>query len=909
MRETTEGTRTYRTYSWIGDRIRWVAVTMVIVAIGLGVAGPMIANTDEPNFDPKGDIFTTFEDVSATLGGDSTTSVETWLVESSIPGEDVLNKDTLSEWYTASQAVRSDAKHGSVLVDRFEADTGVTTPGLISIADVVNSVLPSGIESASDVEVRAAVTQILAQDSPMSDFRYTLAESAEPSLEGWISPAFTAQLVYDSAQFDDRAAEELWLREVQADLRRGAVHTNSIGVAIDSETAFGEAATQSAPFIFFAVALIILLVAFVHRSYWSAVVVGAGLAGTALAYYGTASLLGLKMGSLLLAFIVPIAMISFGVDFYIHGVGRVREMQVERGLGVGKAYPFGMTAVFTAMLLAVSSSVAAFMANAASGTEAIIQFGIGSAISLVWAYVLLGQIGPRVTVGLESFVGDDPVKGASRTAYALGTVLMAIVGGLAVALSAVMPTVGAAALIVFLVALVAVPSLITRRRNQAAAKKGAALVHGHTGAAHGLESAGDTVHFLAKWRYVTIPVVIVISAFAFVQATTVESGFEIDDFLSTDTDFAQSIERVTSHFPSSGEGSSLIFIEGNLTDPANLAAIDRAVDRIETSTADFGRNAEGDLLVGLHASDLVRMVMASPAVAIIEASGPQLTDSDGNGLPDSSAAVTAIYRYIADHGVSAPNGEVAISTSELGEFFVDHGSDQATAIVVQVGSFTDGEIIAPVEQTLNGVAAQLANDSHDVSARVTGDVLTSFHGMDAFTRSMLVSLPLALGLALIIASLMLRSIRYAFVSVLPIGLVVVGIYAFMATFGYTVNVVTATIAAIAVGVGIDFSTHFTARFREELASREMPLEAVRTAGTGTGGALVLSALTSVLGFLVMALAPTPIFATFGVLTAVMIVLSLMVALLVLPSLLVLVTPRRMSDRYVDRAVAKEILPV
>jgi predicted RND superfamily exporter protein len=113
----------------------------------------------------------------------------------------------------------------------------------------------------------------------------------------------------------------------------------------------------------------------------------------------------------------------------------------------------------------------------------------------------------------------------------------------------------------------------------------------------------------------------------------------------------------------------------------------------------------------------------------------------------------------------------------------------------------------------------------------------------------------------------------------------------MAVAGYTVNVVTATIAAIAVGVGIDFSTHFTARFREELNGGSRRLDAVRRAGAGTGGALVLSAVTSVLGFTVMALAPTPIFATFGTLTAVMIGLALVVSLVVLPSLLVLAAPR------------------
>ncbi len=45
-----------------------------------------------------------------------------------------------------------------------------------------------------------------------------------------------------------------------------------------------------------------------------------------------------------------------------------------------------------------------------------------------------------------------------------------------------------------------------------------------------------------------------------------------------------------------------------------------------------------------------------------------------------------------------------------------------------------------------------------------------------------------------------------------------------------------------------------------------------------------------LGFAVMALAPTPIFATFGALTAVMIALALIASIVVLPSVLMLATP-------------------
>ena len=114
-----------------------------------------------------------------------------------------------------------------------------------------------------------------------------------------------------------------------------------------------------------------------------------------------------------------------------------------------------------------------------------------------------------VTVGLEEWVGDDPVKGLSKYVYAFGTLAMAVVGGLTVALAAVMPLMGAAALVVFVPLFVLAQAAITRVRNRRAAKKGTDLIHGHVGAAHGLEQAGTVVRFLAKWRYVTIPVVIV----------------------------------------------------------------------------------------------------------------------------------------------------------------------------------------------------------------------------------------------------------------------------------------------------------------------------------------------------------------------------------------------------------------
>ncbi len=49
----------------------------------------------------------------------------------------------------------------------------------------------------------------------------------------------------------------------------------------------------------------------------------------------------------------------------------------------------------------------------------------------------------------------------------------------------------------------------------------------------------------------------------------------------------------------------------------------------------------------------------------------------------------------------------------------------------------------------------------------------------------------------------MRSVRYALVTIIPIGLVVAWLYGIMYVAGFALNYVTATIGAISVGIGID----------------------------------------------------------------------------------------------------------
>jgi predicted RND superfamily exporter protein len=103
------------------------------------------------------------------------------------------------------------------------------------------------------------------------------------------------------------------------------------------------------------------------------------------------------------------------------------------------------------------------------------------------------------------------------------------------------------------------------------------------------------------------------------------------------------------------------------------------------------------------------------------------------------------------------------------------------------------------------------------------------------------------------------------------------------------NFVTATIGAVSIGVGIDYSIHMTERFREELRRSRSSAEAARRAARGTGVALAASAASSAGGFVVMGFAPMPLFSSYGILTAIMIAFALAASLLVLPALLTLVS--------------------
>ncbi|CAN5879353.1 hypothetical protein BH23ACT5_BH23ACT5_05240 [soil metagenome] len=125
------------------------------------------------------------------------------------------------------------------------------------------------------------------------------------------------------------------------------------------------------------------------------------------------------------------------------------------------------------------------------------------------------------------------------------------------------------------------------------------------------------------------------------------------------------------------------------------------------------------------------------------------------------------------------------------------------------------------------------------------------------------------------------------ITMAPVALVVLWTYGLMYATGIPFGPVTATLAALAIGIGVPFTIHIARRFEEDRLEYPDIAEAIRSTATHTGGALAGSAFTTMAGFGILITSSLVPFKQMGQVTVFAIGLSLVAAILVLPSLLVL----------------------
>jgi uncharacterized protein len=147
---------------------------------------------------------------------------------------------------------------------------------------------------------------------------------------------------------------------------------------------------------------------------------------------------------------------------------------------------------------------------------------------------------------------------------------------------------------------------------------------------------------------------------------------------------------------------------------------------------------------------------------------------------------------------------------------------------------------------------------------------------------------LTLGLVYAVLSLtflaIFRSMTIAFIGITPNILSTLAVLGVMGWLKIPLDLMTITIASIAMGIAVDSTIHYIHRYREELAAGP-PEEAVTQSHASVGYAILYTSLIIIMGFSLLAFSDFVPSVLFGLLTSLAIALALIANLCVLPSLL------------------------
>ncbi|MBU2886125.1 MMPL family transporter [Gilvimarinus agarilyticus] len=135
-----------------------------------------------------------------------------------------------------------------------------------------------------------------------------------------------------------------------------------------------------------------------------------------------------------------------------------------------------------------------------------------------------------------------------------------------------------------------------------------------------------------------------------------------------------------------------------------------------------------------------------------------------------------------------------------------------------------------------------------------------------------------------------RSITIAIISLLPNLLAASVVLGGMGLYGIPLDMMTITIAAITVGVGVDHAIHYLYRFRSELANSSSYVEAMHKSHASIGRAMYYTAVIIIVGFLILTLSEFIPSIYFGALTALAMFAAILGSLTLLPKLVLITKP-------------------
>lgn len=136
-----------------------------------------------------------------------------------------------------------------------------------------------------------------------------------------------------------------------------------------------------------------------------------------------------------------------------------------------------------------------------------------------------------------------------------------------------------------------------------------------------------------------------------------------------------------------------------------------------------------------------------------------------------------------------------------------------------------------------------------------------------------------------------RSFSLSILAIIPNTLPSIFILGIMGLMNIPLDLMTITISAIAIGIGVDNAIHYIHRFKAEFTKDHDYLATMYRSHNSIGLAMFYTSITVTLGFLILALSNFIPSIYFGVFTAIAMLSALLANLTLLPKLILIFKPK------------------
>jgi predicted RND superfamily exporter protein len=381
-------------------------------------------------------------------------------------------------------------------------------------------------------------------------------------------------------------------------------------------------------------------------------------------------------------------------------------------------------------------------------------------------------------------------------------------------------------------------------------------------------------------------IMILISLVMVTGAIQIKRGFDMDQFIPADNPALQLFERISEDFPYSSQDQEYILIEGNVATVEALKGIAKTHSNLENDQY-VSRNIDGSTKTTSVYTVIQNAIKNNRSLIetynIDESTSIPRTDKDVHDLFD--------HLYTGDDFSEIPSDQFDISQfsgiEAMSVLFRNNSRYESTLIRIYIDSSFLGEE-GDIQDDLEVLKRELNDDIETyggATALATGNLIIQLTITDSLTTSQILSTAISLILAAFVIILVYRNPTLGIITMIPVVLSIVWILGMMYYLGYILNVMTVTVTSITIGIGVDYAIHATERFRLVADKTGDITKAVCETISHTGGALLIAALTTALGFGILVFAPIPPQQQFGTIIAITIVFAFLTSVLLLPLML------------------------